>query len=151
MIFFRQNWRWFAATWIAFVFVQSLFFKFAGSHETQHIFGVLGEFFGLAWFAVYGGYIIGGLELVASVLLFLRFWPWGALLAFEIMSGAIVFHLFTPLGVVMPAFDEMGSKVGDDGGVLFIMACITWACSLALIVKDVTAEDSQIRGVLPRR
>lgn len=150
MLLLKQYWRWVAAVWIAFVFIQSLFFKFSGSHETQHIFGTLGDTFGLPWFGAYGGYIIGGLELVASILLFLRFWPWGALLAFEIMSGAIVFHLFTPLGIVMPAFDEAGMKIGDDGGTLFIMACITWACSLALVVKDFTAESSQIRSILPR-
>ncbi len=151
MVFFKQHWRWFAAAWIAFVFVQSLFFKFSGSYETQHIFGVLGEFFGMAWFAHYGGYIVGILELVASVLLFTRFWAWGALLAFEIMSGAIVFHLFTPLGIPMPVYNDMGDIVGNDGGTLFIMACITWGCALALLVKDVTAEVSQIRRVLPRR
>ena len=151
MVFFKQHWRWFAATWIAFVFVQSLFFKFTGSSETQHIFGVLGEFFGMAWFAHYGGYIVGVLELIASILLFSRFWPWGAFLAFEIMSGAIGFHLFTPLGIKMPTYNDAGSIIGDDGGALFIMACITCFCALALLVKDVTAEASQIRGVLPRR
>ena len=151
MVFFKQHWRWFVATWIAFVFVQSLFFKFSGSYETQHIFGVLGEFFGMAWFAHYGGYIVGVLELIASALLFTRFWAWGALLAFEIMSGAIVFHLFTPLGIPMPVYNDMGDIVGNDGGTLFIMACITWGCALALLVKDVTAEVSQIRRVLPRR
>ncbi len=151
MMFFKQNWRWFAAVWIAFVFVQSLFFKFAGSHETQHIFGVLGEFFGIPWFSVYGGYITGGLELVASLLLFMRLWPWGALLAFEIMSGAIVFHLFTPLGITMPEFDDMGNIVGNDGGILFVMACLTWIAALALLVKDLTASESQIRGILPNR
>ncbi len=150
MLFFKQHWRWVVSIWIAFVFIQSLFFKFSGSNETQHIFGVLGETFGLPWFAAYGGYIVGGLELVASILLFLRFWPWGALLAFEIMSGAIVFHLFTPLGVVMPMFDAAGNEIGNDGGTLFIMACMTWARSLALVVKDVTAETSQIRSILPR-
>lgn len=151
MTFFKQNWRWFAAVWIAFVFVQSLFFKFAGSNETQHIFGVLGEYFGMPWFSIYGGYITGGLELVASLLLLMRFWPWGALLAFEIMSGAIVFHLFTPLGITMPEFDDIGVIVGNDGGVLFGMACLTWLAALALLVKDLTSSESQIRGILPNR
>lgn len=151
MSFFKQNWRWFAAAWIAIIFVQSLFFKFSASPETVHIFGVLGEFFGLQWFASYGGYIVGSFELIASVMLFLRFWPWGALLAFEIMSGAIVFHLFTPLGIEMPVFNELGEIAGNDGGELFVMACITWAAALALIVKDLTAEVSQIRGILPTR
>ncbi|MFL0809708.1 MAG: DoxX family protein [Agarilytica sp.] len=147
----KTYWRWIAAGWIAFVFIQSLFFKFAGAPETQHIFGTLGDFFGLPWFASIGGYLIGGIELVAAIMLFTKIWPWGALLAFEIMSGAIVFHLFTPLGIVMPAFDEVGAVIGDDGGTLFVMACFTWACAVALVVKDITTESSQLRAVLPRR
>lgn len=150
MFTIKKYWRWIAAVWISFVFVQSLFFKFSGSYETEHIFGVLGEWMGLAWFASIGGYLIGGAELVASIILFSRFWAWGALLAFEIMSGAIVFHLFTPLGIIIPSFDKSGVIIGDDGGTLFIMACITWACSLSLIIKDWTSEVSQIRGVLSR-
>ena len=31
------------ALFIAFVFIQSLFFKFTGSYETDHIFGTLAE------------------------------------------------------------------------------------------------------------
>lgn len=151
MGFLRQHWRWLPAAWIAFVFVQSLFFKFSGSHETVHIFGTLGDTFGLPWFAATGGYLIGGLELIASIMLFTRVWAWGALLALGIMSGAIVFHLFTPLGIVMPAFDTAGNIVGDDGGTLFIMACLTWCCALALVVKDWTAESSLIRGIVLRR
>jgi len=149
MSFFKQYWRWIAAVWIAFVFVQSLFFKFTGSYETEHIFGVLGDWLGMAWFGSIGGYVIGGAELVASVMLFTRIWAWGALLAFEIMCGAIVFHLFTPLGIVMPAFDSAtGAVIGDDGGTLFIMACITCVCAGSLVVKDWIAEGSQIRGAI---
>lgn len=151
MSFFKQHWRWILSAWIAFVFIQSLFFKFSHSYETQHIFGVLGEFFAMPWFAVYGGYLVGGAELVAAIALFSRFWAWGALLAFEIMSGAIVFHLFTPLGVQMPVFNQAGMVVGSDGGILFFMACLTWCSALALVVKDCTAPSSQIRSVLPRR
>ena len=103
----------------------------------------------MAWFGAIGGYLVGGAELVASIILFTRFWSWGALLAFVIMCGAIVFHLFTPLGIVMPAFDADGKIIGDDGGTLFIMACITCASALSLIVKDWISESSQIRSVLP--
>lgn len=150
MAFLKNHWRWLAGAWIAFVFVQSLFFKFSGSPETRHIFGTLGDWLGMAWFSSLGGYLIGGLELVASIILFTRIWAWGAVLAFGIMSGAIVFHLFTPLGIVMPAFDDQGNIVGDDGGTLFVMACITWTCALALVLKDWMAEASRLRVGLPR-
>ncbi len=150
MNFVKQRLRLLLSAWITFVFIQSLFFKFAGSPETDHIFGTLGEWLGLQWFSLYGGYIIGSVELVASVLLFTRWWAWGALLAFEIISGAIVFHLFTPLGVVMPAFDAQGEIVGNDGGALFIMACLVWVSAAGLIVKDFTSGESQLRKFLPK-
>ncbi len=141
--------RWVLTLWIAFVFVQSLFFKFSNSLETQHIFGVLGEWSGLSWFAEYGAYGVGTAELIASVLLFTRWWAWGALLAFEIMCGAIVFHLFTPLGIEMPVFENGINSGETDGGLLFIMACLTWTSSMILVVKDFTSQDSMLRKVLP--
>lgn len=148
MKFINQHLRWILAIWIAFVFIQSLFFKFTLSPETQHIFGVLGEWSGLDWFAEYGAYGVGSAELIASLLLFSRWWAWGALLAFEIMCGAIIFHLFTPLGLEMPVF-ENGVNTGEtDGGLLFIMACLTWLSAIALVVKDWTSQGSQLRRIL---
>ncbi len=95
--------------------------------------------------------IRGGLELVASRLLLRFFWHWGALLTFEIMSCAIVFHLFTPLGVAMSQFDDMEVIIGNDCGILFGQACLTWIAALALLVKNLTSSESQIRGILPNR
>ncbi len=119
---------------IGFVFIQSLFFKFSDAPETQHIFGTLNDWtVGLgvgnlfAKNGIFSQYIIGSAELVASALVlfgaFARkrlFCVAGGLLATAIMSGAITFHLFTPLGVV----------VQGDGGTLFIMACIVWVSGL---------------------
>jgi hypothetical protein len=128
--------------WIAFVFVQSLFFKFTNSPETQYIFGTLDGWaagFGLAGLFAPGGlfsqYVIGTAELVASLVLLLslvpRFaWlrPWGALLAMGVISGAILFHLFTPLGVAV--VDADGTS---DGGLLFAMAVSVWLSAAALL------------------
>ncbi|TVZ38466.1 DoxX-like protein [Alteromonadaceae bacterium 2753L.S.0a.02] len=145
MNFLKRYYLTMLSIWIAFVFVQSLFFKFSNSHETQHIFGTLGAWAGLPWFAAIGGYLIGTLELCSAVLLFTPLRPWGALLAFEIMSGAIVFHLFTPLGIVMPTFDSSGAVVGDDGGALFIMACLVWASATIIVLKDWLSSRSVLR------
>lgn len=121
---------------ISFVFVQSLFFKYTNSVETQHIFGTLDAWastFGLqglfAQTGLFSQHVIGTAELVASSLLIagliLR-WKvltgLGALLAVAIISGAIVFHLFTPLGV----------EVQGDGGLLFGMACGVWLSGATL-------------------
>jgi hypothetical protein len=135
--------RWVPSVFIAFVFIQSLFFKFSGSYETQYIFGTLGVWSGFSWFGVYGAYLVGGGELVASLLLLSKFWPIGALGSLGVMSGAIFFHLFTPLGIVMPQYNASGIKIGDDGGLLFSLAVITWSCALGL------AALSYRRSVFP--
>lgn len=145
----KYYWRTLFCLWIAFVFVQSLFFKFTGSAETRYIFGTLAEWSGVSLFATPGPYVVGALELFASCLLFTRFWAWGALLAFEILSVAILFHLFTPVGVVMPSFAENGAVIGDDSGTLFLMACITCVTAAVLIVTDVISQSSQLRRIIP--
>jgi len=108
---------WGLSTYIAFVFVQSLFFKFTGSAESIFIFSTLRAWSGISLFEPFGRWAIGVLELVASILLFIPVLRiFGAALAIGIMTGAISFHLFTPLGVVI-----MG-----DGGELFTLACGVW-------------------------
>ena len=140
-----------ATLYIAFVFIQSLFFKFAGSPETQHIFGTLDRWaadaFGLQGLFLppgpFNAYVIGSAELVASVTLLLglvlgraALQLGGAVLALGIISGAIFFHLFTPLGVV----------VLDDGGVLFAMAVGVWIAAAALVINGAGKL-----GILPAR
>lgn len=108
---------WALSAYIAIVFVQSLFFKFTGSEESIYIFSTLRAWSGIALFEPAGRWIIGSAELIASILLFLpRLRIFGAALAIGIMSGAIFFHLFTPLGVV----------ILGDGGELFTLACGVW-------------------------
>ncbi|MFQ3665128.1 MAG: hypothetical protein SNJ79_03695 [Sphingomonadaceae bacterium] len=128
--------------WISFVFIQSLFFKFAGSPETVHIFGTLD-----AWAAglgapglfapggIFSAHVVGTMELIASVMLLAsllpRFgWlrPLGALLALGVISGAILLHLFTPLGVAVPNADGT-----SDGGLLFGMAVSVWLSAATLL------------------
>ena len=120
------------------VFLDSLRFKFTNAPETQVIFGRLD-----AWAASLGApglfaqtglfsqYVIGTGELFASSLLLIGIHPAlrrlqaiGALIAFAVMSGAVNFHLWTPLGI----------DPNNDGGGLFFMACVVWAGSAMLIV-----------------
>ena len=156
------------SAFIAFVFLQSLPFKFSNSLETQHIFSTLGDWSGIVWFGIYGGYLIGIVELIASLLLIAPLLvslcrkntsPWlmklhsaGALLALGIMTGAIYFHLFTPLGIVMPHFDPLtGLQTGDDSGILFMMACGTWLCALTLLLFDLKKPEGLIQSLLSNR
>ena len=124
---------WALSAYIAFVFVQSLFFKFSGSDESIFIFSTLRDWSGIGLFEPFGRWFIGFSELVASILLFVPgFMVVGAGIAFVIISGAIVFHLFTPLGV----------EIMGDGGELFILACGVWLASTAILIirrQDVRA------------
>lgn len=137
---------------IAFVFLQSLPFKFSNSLETQHIFTTLAEWSGLTWFGLYGGYMIGAAELVTAILLFTKLRSIAAVMAMGIMSGAIFFHLFTPLGIVMPHFDATtGLQIGDDSGILFGMACLTWLSAAALIFIELKNSESCLAQLLAKK
>jgi uncharacterized membrane protein YphA (DoxX/SURF4 family) len=112
------------SAYIAFVFVQSLFYKFTGSEESIFIFSTLREWSGIGLFEPVGRWVVGLAELVASILLFVpRVRFFGAGIALGIISGAIFFHLFTPLGV----------EIMGDGGLLFAMACGVWAASALIL------------------
>jgi uncharacterized membrane protein YphA (DoxX/SURF4 family) len=97
------------------IMLQTLYFKFSGAAESRFIFSTVG-------IEPWGRIGTGILELIASILLFIPKTTWlGALTGFGLMSGAILMH-FTILGI----------EVQEDGGLLFIYACITWACCLVL-------------------
>ncbi|MCL6269710.1 hypothetical protein M3P05_07130 [Sansalvadorimonas sp. 2012CJ34-2] len=128
--------------YIAVVFVQSLFFKFSGSPETEFIFGTLGKWSGIELFGQYGAYAVGVTELIASILLFTAYRFLGALVAAGTMSGAIFFHLFTPLGIKMPEFDASGNIVGDDGGLLFVNACAVFLAAVIVLVLEFNDQKS---------
>lgn len=141
--------------YIAFVFIQSLFFKFTDSPETQYIFGTLDGwsaslgFPGLfAHSGIFSQYVVGSAELVASGLLLAGLFGrmplvqvLGALMALGVISGAIFFHLFTPLGVQVRNVD--GTL---DGGELFALACGVWVAA-ALIVW---LRRAQVLGFVAR-
>lgn len=127
--------------YIAFVFVQSLFFKFTGSEESIFIFATLRDWSGIGLFEPFGRWFIGASELVASVLLFTRRGRvWGAGMALVIISGAIVFHLFTPLGV----------EIMGDGGLLFALACGVWIASATILVLQRNEVIEIVRFLLGR-
>jgi len=128
--------------YVLFVFLQSLPFKFGfiESEETTIIFSTIAEWMstvGLGFiapaFAAYGAIVVGLSELVASILLVIpKTRRLGALLGLGIISGAIFFHLFTPLGVKRIVNTE---TLATDGGALFFMACgVFVSCALILFL-----------------
>jgi hypothetical protein len=131
----------------ALIFLDSLRYKFTDHPKTQVIFGALDGWsssLGLpglfAHTGLFSQYVIGSAELVASTLLLVGLVPalrrlnaLGALIAFAVMSGAVSFHLFTPLGI----------DPNNDGGGLFAAAVTLLIGSAVLIAL----RASEIKGI----
>ncbi|EMM93019.1 DoxX-like family protein [Leptospira interrogans serovar Pyrogenes str. L0374] len=87
---------------VAFIFLQTLFYKFTGAPESVAIFSKLG-------IEPWGRIGTGILELIVSILLFIPGWSWlGSLLGLGLMLGAILSHVFV-----------IGIEQENDGGFLF--------------------------------
>lgn len=120
------------------VFLSSIPFKFGNAPETITIFQVkldgwaasLGAPGLFAQSGLFSQYVIGTAEILASLCMligilprFVRLQGFGALLGLAVMTGAISFHLFTPLGI----------DPNNDGGGLFVMACVVWLSCATLV------------------
>jgi hypothetical protein len=126
MALFLRLLPWPLAAYVAFIFIWYLQYKFTGHPGSVHLFTILQDWSHLP-FEPYGRVGVGVTELIAGLLILIPFTRFiGAGMGLGIMTGAIFFHLFTPLGV-----DPYG-----DGGVLFKEACMVWACSLAILILD---------------
>ena len=148
---------WAIALWACYVFLASLPYKFTRHPDTQHIFGTIGAWLegvlGRAvgrWFADFGPFVVGGFELLTSIVLLLPALLWvvakiratenagarakchciGGLMAAAVMSGAVFFHLFTPLGV------EVLHQGQSDGGSLFYAAVSILALGLVMFALN---------------
>ena len=101
------------------IMLQTLYFKFSGAEESVYIFTALG-------IEPWGRFVTGSFELIASILiLYPLSTGMGALLGMCLMLGAIFSHI-TVLGLV----------VKDDGGQLFIYACIVLFCCSVLVFQN---------------
>ncbi|SFV56386.1 hypothetical protein MNB_SUP05-5-484 [hydrothermal vent metagenome] len=119
---------WLIAIWASYVFLESLPYKFTGAAEPIHIFSVIGawisSFLGNtigALFANYGAYLVGSFELLTSLVLLSpivlknkrqRIHFIGGIMATTVMSGAVFFHLITPLGWIVE-WTENGQTYRD--------------------------------------
>lgn len=146
------------AVFAAAVFLDSLRYKFTNAPETQEIFGRLDGWAGtlgagglFSQTGLFSQYTIGTAELFASALLLIGIIPalrrlqaLGALIALAVMSGAVSFHLFTPLGI----------DPNNDGGGLFMSAVIIWVTSLVMLFirrKELTGLVGDIGAALVRK
>lgn len=148
---------WILALWICKVFLTSLFYKFTGHPDSVHIFttiggwlsGFLGESMGTA-FSRYGALSVGSFELLTSLVLLspALFWllgkagmgrrlpsratlhATGGLMAAAVMTGAVFFHLASPLGV------EVLHEGKGDGGSLFYAAVSILVSGIILFILN---------------
>lgn len=139
------------AAFTSLIFLDSLRYKFTDHPNTQEIFGRLD-----GWAASLGApglfghtglfsqYTIGTAELVASTLLlvgilprFRRLQAIGSLIAVAVMTGAISFHLFTPLGI----------DPNNDGGGLFVAAVMVWTLSVVMLIIRRNDLVAILRGI----
>jgi uncharacterized membrane protein YphA (DoxX/SURF4 family) len=147
MNFLKKHGHWILTLFVAFVFIQSLFFKFTGSPETVYIFeGKLDPWAATLGFkgvfapgGIFSAKVVGSAELVASLLVLVGAFlsqqrlvqVAGAALGLGVISGAIFFHLFTPLGIAV-----INTDGSSDGGELFMLACGVWvSCALLLWIR----------------
>ncbi|WOK05865.1 DoxX family membrane protein [Imperialibacter roseus] len=101
----------------AIIMLQTLYFKFSGAPESIYIFSTIGM-------EPWGRYMVGCMELVASVLLLIPKIYWlGGLLGMGLMAGALFFH-----------FAFLGIEVQGDGGLLFAYAVIVFLASLVAVL-----------------
>lgn len=104
---------------VAVILLQTLYFKFTGAPESVFIFETVGM---EPWGRIGSGIV----ELLAAILLFIPRVTWfGAILALGSMTGAIFFHL-----------TRLGIEVMDDGGLLFILACVVFVCCLLILWSE---------------
>ena len=108
------------ASWVlrlfaAVIFAQTLFFKFTGHQDSVEIFSALNMEPG-------GRILIGILELISAILILVPGTVvYGAILAWGIMTGAIIGHF---------------TDIGFEGGLLslFLLGVGVWICATALLV-----------------
>lgn len=159
---------WVIALWTSKVFLFSLPYKFSGHPDTQHIFGTIGnwlktfpgETFG-ELFTNYGAYLVGSAELVTSTVLLAPVLLWlltrlsvlrerpyramlhciGSLMAAIIMSGAVFFHLASPLGI------EVLHEGKSDNGSLFYAALSILVLGLVSFIINLMVHRSEKNGI----
>src|SRR5689334_5210319 len=96
----RRGLPWVLSIWIAYVFVWYLQYKFTGADGSVWLFTVLTDWIGVHGHEKAMRIGTGVAELIASILLFIPATQVvGAALSLGIMSGAIFFHVVSPLGI----------------------------------------------------
>lgn len=124
---------WIARGIAALIILQTLYFKFTGAEESVYIFSTLGM-------EPWGRIGVGVMELISSLLMLTNRTAWiGAALAIGLMLGAVGMHLLF-----------LGISIMDDGGYLFILACVVTVCSSYVLWCDRVRVEGFLQQLLQR-
>ena len=116
---------WAMAVYISYIYVWYLQYKFTGDQGSVWLFTTLTDWLGAHGHEKAMRIGTGSAELIASILLLVpASQALGAAFSLGIISGAIFFHLASPLGI----------DPYQDGAQLFKEACAVWLASAAILV-----------------
>ena len=136
---------WIPALYAAHIMLWYEQFKLTGAEGSVMLFNTLADWLWISGYEKPFRLSVAIAELTASILLLIpRTRLPGALLTLGIMSGAIFFHIASPLGI----------DPYNDGGALFKEACLSWLSAaillaiyhreLAALIAGITAQPRRL-------
>jgi hypothetical protein len=133
----RRGVRWVGALYVAFIFLWYEQYKLFGAEGSVDLFTTLTDWLGFHGHEKLMRIGVGSCEVIASlVILTPPVQGLGAIGAIMLMSGAMFFHLASPLGT-----DPYG-----DGGILFKEACSVWTTAWVVLYW----QRGQVAGIVCR-
>jgi uncharacterized membrane protein YphA (DoxX/SURF4 family) len=132
---------WPAALYIAGILLWYEQYKLTGNEGSVFLFTVLTDWLHLHGHEMAMRQFVAIMEIAASILVVLP-WTrmWGAALALGVMSGAIFFHVVSPLGI----------DPYHDGGKLFQEACTVWLCAAFVLLSYRVEAMAIVSGLIQR-
>jgi hypothetical protein len=134
-------------TWPAALFIAGILlwyeqYKLAGNPGSVMLFTTLSDWLWIHGYEKPFRLAVASAEIVASVLVVIPATRMvGSVLVLGVMSGAIFFHLVSPLGI----------DPYHDGGALFQQACEVWLCAAFILLSYRQEALAIVQSVLARR
>lgn len=120
----QRGFRWLGVAYIAFIFLWYEQYKLFGAQGSVDLFTTLTDWLGFHGHEKFMRITIASCEIIASIVILTPpVQGLGAIGAIMLMSGAMFFHLISPLGT-----DPYG-----DGGILFKEACSVWTTAWVVL------------------
>ena len=134
-------------TWPAALFIAGILlwyeqYKLTANPGSVELFTTLATWLWIPNYEAPFRLTVATMEIIASVLVVIPATRlFGAAFALGIMSGAIFFHVASPLGI----------DPYNDGGKLFKEACAVWACSAFILFAYRVEGVALVRRVVSKR